>query len=97
VDRVFTPRKLSRQSSFGSINFTPSTPTSKLLRESTSDTLEETITLLESEISDSHAKCSSLVSKMSSSDDSKLVNESKELNQKLENMQMLLSRLRSLI
>ncbi|KAF3325649.1 UHRF1-binding protein 1-like protein [Carex littledalei] len=97
VDRVLTPRKLSRQSSFGSINFTPSTPTSKLLREGTSGNLEETITLLESETSDIHTKCTSLVSKMSSSDDSRLVNESKELNQKLENMQMLLSRLRGMI
>ena len=47
--------------------------------------------------SDTHAKCTALVSKMSSSDDSRLVNESKEFNQKLENMQMLLSRLRGMI
>ncbi|KAJ4792235.1 amino-terminal region of chorein [Rhynchospora pubera] len=97
MDRVLTPRKMSRQSSFGSINFTPSTPTSKVLREGTSGTLEETIALLESEISDSHAKCTSLVSTMSSSDDPRWVKESKDLNQKLENMQILLSRLRGMI
>ncbi|KAJ3693633.1 hypothetical protein LUZ60_009113 [Juncus effusus] len=98
VDKVFTPRKLSRQSSFGSINFAPSTPTSSLItKEPPNVSLEETITLLETEISDSHAKCTNLLSDMNGLDESKCSNEIKELNQKLENMHVLLSKLKGMI
>lgn len=97
MDRIFSPGKLSRRSSFGSISFTPKTPTSNLMMESSNEGLEATISLLEAEVADSQAKCSTLVSEMNDSNGSIGVDEVKQLNQKLESMQILLMRLRALI
>lgn len=92
LDRVFSPGKLSRRSSIGSVSFTPS----NAIGESPKQSLESTLESLEAEISESQAKCSVLISELSQIDNSKLA-EIKQLNQKLESMQTLLTRLRSLV
>ncbi|XP_073008978.1 uncharacterized protein [Typha latifolia] len=97
LDKIFTPEKLSRRSSAGSISFSPRAPTANSIAEGPNETLETMIASLEAEVSDSQVRCSNLVSKMSSSEDSRHVLEMKQLNQKLESIQILLVRLRTLI
>lgn len=94
MHRNLTPGKLSRRSSFGSISFTPRTPVSNAML---SDNLESTITSLEVEILDLQSKCSTLMTELSSSDESQHVSDIKYLTDKLESMQTLLTRLRTLV
>ncbi|XP_042402379.1 uncharacterized protein LOC121992231 isoform X1 [Zingiber officinale] len=94
MHRNLTPGKLSRRSSFGSISFTPRTSISNAML---SDNLESTITSLEVEILDLQSKCSTLMTELSSSDESQHVSDIKYLTDKLESMQTLLTRLRTLV
>ncbi|RRT74364.1 hypothetical protein B296_00020525 [Ensete ventricosum] len=97
IDTVLTPEKLSRRSSFSSVSFTPRTPISNAILESPNESMESTITMLEVEILDLQSKCSSLISELDSSDGSEHVSDVKYLTEKLENMQTLLTRLRTLV
>lgn len=97
IDKVLTPEKLSRRSSFASVSFTPRTPTSNAILESPNESVESTITMLEVEILDLQSKCSSLISELGSSDSSEHVSDVKYLTEKLESMQTLLTRLRTLV
>ncbi|CAA6668740.1 unnamed protein product [Spirodela intermedia] len=93
VDRIFSPERLSRCSSIGSIGFAPS-PSSggrnlKVASESTMATLETVL-------SDSQAKCSALVAELTGPEfPPHQLAEIKQLNQNLETMQVLLMRLRT--
>ncbi|XP_042405956.1 uncharacterized protein LOC121996172 isoform X1 [Zingiber officinale] len=88
MHRNLTPGKLSRRSSFGSVSFTPRTSISNAML---SDNLESTITSLEVEILDLQFKCSTLMT------ESQHVSDIKYLTDKLESMQTLLTRLRTLV
>ncbi|KAK1308836.1 hypothetical protein QJS10_CPA09g01308 [Acorus calamus] len=95
LGKIFSPEKLSRRSSVGSIGYSPSAHT---IIGSPHENLESTVSLLEEAILDSHAKCSSLVADFSNIEFSaRHLAEVKQINQKLENMQALLSRLRTQI
>ncbi|XP_065043818.1 uncharacterized protein LOC135584378 isoform X1 [Musa acuminata AAA Group] len=97
IDKVLTPEKMSRRSSFASVSFTPRAPTSNAILESPNESVESTITMLEVEILDLQSKCSSLISELGSSDGSEHVSDVKYFTEKLENMQTLLTRLRTLV
>ncbi|KAK1261228.1 hypothetical protein QJS04_geneDACA019089 [Acorus gramineus] len=94
LGKIFSPEKLSRRSSVGSIGYSPS---AHMINGSPHENLESTVSLLEEAILDSHSKCSSLVADFSNTEFSAHLAEVKQLNQKLENMQALLSRLRTQI
>ncbi|KAL5548246.1 hypothetical protein UlMin_003477 [Ulmus minor] len=97
IDKIFSPEKLSRGSSATSIGPSPSL---NLISENPRLTAESTVSSLEEAVSDSQAKCASLVSDLAVSDsDSSAQHLSaiKQLTQKLENMQNLLTRLRTQI
>ncbi|KAJ6805270.1 uncharacterized protein M6B38_250000 [Iris pallida] len=95
LDKVFTPGKLSRGSSINSFSGTPSF--SAAIAESATHSLETTLSSLEAEVSESQGKCSSLLSELSTSEFSgSVVKNMKQLNQKLESIQLLLSRLRGM-
>ncbi|MCD7463908.1 hypothetical protein HAX54_051685 [Datura stramonium] len=85
-DRIFTPEKLSRDSSSSSMGLSPS---SNFTAGSRNSCLESTVASLDEIIKESQTKCSALSVSTSSLDDVK------ELSQKLENMQKLLMRLRT--
>ncbi|RWV94609.1 hypothetical protein BHE74_00004088 [Ensete ventricosum] len=97
IDQLSNLEKLSRRSSFSSVSFTPRTPISNAILESPNESVESTITMLEVEILDLQSKCSSLISELDSSDGSEHVSDVKYLTEKLENMQTLLTRLRTLV
>ncbi|XP_010906366.1 uncharacterized protein [Elaeis guineensis] len=97
IDKILTPEKLSRRSSVGSIGFTPVTPNSHAIIECPNESLESTIASLEAEVADSQMKFAALISEMSSSEPSGYVEDMKHLSQKLEGMQILLTRLRTLV
>ncbi|KAF3656570.1 putative autophagy-related protein 18f-like [Capsicum annuum] len=84
-DRIFTPEKLSRDSS----------PPSNFTGGSRNSCLESTVASLEEMIKDSQTRCSALSVELASSTSS--LDDVKELSQKLENMQKLLMRLRTLV
>lgn len=88
IDKIFSP-KLSRGSSAGSIGLSPlSLPSS----------LEGTVASLEDAVTDSRAKCAALITDAGSSESSiQHLETIKQLSQKLESMQSLMSRLRSQI
>lgn len=90
VDKIFTPEKLSRQSSIGSTGYTPSL---NFVAENPREGLEETIKLLEAAVSDSQAKCSALTSQLDGIDKSVLGVD--ELKQRIESMHDLLMKLRT--
>ncbi|WOL12184.1 hypothetical protein Cni_G20949 [Canna indica] len=95
MHKILTPEKLSRRSSFtSSIGLTPRTPISNAMLN---DSVESTITSLEVEILDLQSKCSTLALELSSSEDSQHVSDVKYLTDKLESMQNLLTKLRTLI
>ncbi|CAN6240991.1 unnamed protein product [Urochloa humidicola] len=98
MDNIFSPRRLSRQNSFGSIG-TPRTPTMQAIADvmGSKNTLEATISSLQFEISESKAKCAALISQESSMEDQSCTEDIKILNEKLESMQSLVTRLRTLI
>ncbi|KAK3143645.1 hypothetical protein QOZ80_4AG0303060 [Eleusine coracana subsp. coracana] len=98
MDNIFSPRRLSRQNSFGSIG-TPKTPTMHAIADvvGSKNTLEATISSLQAEIADSKARCAALVTQTSSAEDQNLTDDVRQLNEKLESMQSLVTRLRTLI
>ncbi|CAN6277009.1 unnamed protein product [Urochloa humidicola] len=98
MDNIFSPRRLSRQNSFGSIG-TPRTPTMQAIADvmGSKNTLEATISSLQAEISESKVKCAALFSQASSTEDQNHTEDIRILNEKLENMQSLVTRLRTLI
>ncbi|KAJ8542939.1 hypothetical protein K7X08_005462 [Anisodus acutangulus] len=89
-DRIFTPEKLSRDSSSSSMGLSPS---SNFTGGSRNSCLESTVASLEEIIKESQTKCSALSVELASSTSS--LDDVKELSQKLENMQKLLMRLRT--
>jgi FtsZ-binding cell division protein ZapB len=60
-------------------------------------TLEATISSLQVEISESKAKCVALISQASSTEDQNHAEDIRQLSEKLESMQLLVTRLRTLI
>ncbi|AQK46366.1 hypothetical protein ZEAMMB73_Zm00001d026359 [Zea mays] len=98
MDNIFSPRRLSRQNSFGSIG-TPRTPTMQAIADvmGSKTTLEATISSLQGEISESKAKCMALISQASSTEDQNRAEDIRQLSEKLESMQSLVTRLRTLI
>lgn len=98
MDNIFSPRRLSRQNSFGSIG-TPRTPTMQAIADvmGSKTTLEATISSLQGEISESKAKCVALISQASSTEDQNRAEDIRQLSEKLESMQSLVTRLRTLI
>lgn len=99
LEKIFSPEKLSRRSSTCSMGFTPITPTSNA-SESQHPSLESTVALLESAVSDSQSKCLGLMSELDNPDifiKQQHLTDIRQLQQKLESMQLLLSRLRTQI
>ncbi|XP_050139796.1 uncharacterized protein LOC126615915 [Malus sylvestris] len=94
IDKLLSPAKLSRGGSFSSTGLSQS----NLIIEtpSTTATLESTVASLEEAFTDSQSKCTALIADLGSSEPSAqhLVTV-KELNQKLQSMQSLLTQLRS--
>ncbi|KAL8506128.1 hypothetical protein ACS0TY_017115 [Phlomoides rotata] len=93
-DKIFTPEKLSRgNSATSAVGFSPSFD---VAGGSWNSGLESTVASLEEAVLDSQAKCAALANKLSSSETSAvcLVNV-KQLNEKLESMQILLNKLRT--
>ncbi|XP_030932287.1 uncharacterized protein LOC115958064 [Quercus lobata] len=88
IDKIFSP-KHSRGSSAGSIGLSPlSLPSS----------LEGTVASLEDAVTDSRAKCAALITDAGSSESSiQHLETIKQLSQKLESMQSLMTRIRSQI
>lgn len=98
MDNIFTPTRLSRQNSFGSVG-TPRTPRFHALSNpSSKEALEATIASLQSDISESKARCLSLVSHSTGAEDeSHAAEDIRQLNDRLESMQSLVTRMRTLI
>ncbi|WVZ87258.1 hypothetical protein U9M48_033927 [Paspalum notatum var. saurae] len=98
MDNIFSPKRLSRQNSFGSIG-TPRTPTMQVIADimGSKNTLEATVSSLQVEISESKAKCAALISQASNAEDHNRTEDIRQLNEKLESMQSLVTRLRTLI
>ncbi|XP_020694269.1 uncharacterized protein LOC110108097 isoform X1 [Dendrobium catenatum] len=96
LDKIFSASdKLSRRSSISNVNFTP---TSNAIVGSPNTNLNSTISLLETELQESQEKCSALLSAFGSSlDSSEHVSDIKKLKEQLENMQTLLTRMRTLL
>ncbi|PQQ16205.1 uncharacterized protein Pyn_17041 [Prunus yedoensis var. nudiflora] len=94
IDKIFSPGKLSRGSSFCSTGL----PQSNLIGEtpSTTATLESTVASLEEAFTDSQAKCATLLADLGNSESSvQHLATVKQLTQKLQSMQSLLTQLRS--
>lgn len=72
-------------------------PSAYLIGASPRPTTESTVTSLEQAVLDSQSKCTSLMTELSSSDSALHVATIKQLYEKLDSMQTLLSRLRSQI
>jgi hypothetical protein len=98
MDNIFTPTRLSRQNSFGSVG-TPRTPRFHATPSAGSkEALEATIASLQSDISESKARCASLVSHSTAAEDySHDAEDIRLLAEKLESMQSLVTRMRTLI
>ncbi|ONM39374.1 hypothetical protein ZEAMMB73_Zm00001d043896 [Zea mays] len=96
MDNIFSPRRLSRLNSFGSIG-TPRTPTMQAIADvmSSKTTLEATISSLQGEISESKAKCMALISQASSTEDQNRAEDIRQLSEKLESMQSLVTQLKN--
>lgn len=94
-DKIFTQERLSRGCSSSSIVLTPSSNMNGTLNR----TPESTLTLLEEAVSDSQAKCTSLINDLHSSSESSVehIDSIKQLTQKLDSMQSLLMQLRAQI
>ncbi|KAM2718428.1 hypothetical protein EV1_030340 [Malus domestica] len=94
IDKLLSPAKLSRGGSFSSTGLSQS----NLIIETTSTTatLESTVASLEEAFTDSQSKCTALLADLGSSEPSaQHLATVKELNQKLQSMQCLLTQLRS--
>uniref|UniRef100_A0A804RGR4 Ubiquitin-like protease family profile domain-containing protein n=1 Tax=Zea mays TaxID=4577 RepID=A0A804RGR4_MAIZE len=96
MDNIFSPRRLSRQNSFGSIG-TPLTPTMQAIADvmSSKTTPEATISSLQGEISESKANCMALISQASSTEDQNRAEDIRQLSEKLESMQSLVTQLKN--
>ncbi|EMS50988.1 hypothetical protein TRIUR3_02182 [Triticum urartu] len=96
MDNIFSPSRVSRQNSFGSVS-TPRTPRTPMFHTNTTtgskEALEATIASLQSEISESKARCASLTS----TEDENRAEDIRQLTDKLESMQSLVTRMRTLI
>ncbi|KAF7003874.1 hypothetical protein CFC21_019151 [Triticum aestivum] len=96
MDNIFSPSRFSRQNSFGSVS-TPRTPRTPMFHTNTTtgskEALEATIASLQSEISESKARCASLTS----TEDENRAEDIRQLTDKLESMQSLVTRMRTLI
>ncbi|XP_004294340.1 PREDICTED: uncharacterized protein LOC101295784 isoform X1 [Fragaria vesca subsp. vesca] len=96
-NKIFSPEKLGRGSSFGSVGF----PQSNLINEcpiTSTTTSEMTVASLEEVVIDSQLKCAALLTELSSSDSSmQHLASVKQLTQKLQSMQSLLTQLKSQI
>ena len=96
MDNIFSPGRLSRQNSFGSVS-TPRTPRTTMFHTNTTtgskEALEATIASLQSDISESKARCASLTS----TGDESRAEDIRQLTDKLESMQSLVTRMRTLI
>ncbi|KAF5184457.1 AAA+ ATPase domain-containing protein [Thalictrum thalictroides] len=92
MDKIFTPEKLSRHST------ARLTPSSNMINgPSPNQSLESTVASLEAAVLDSQAKCSMLVDESSTILSASHLSDIKQLSQKLESMQILLTRLRTQI
>ncbi|XP_068644395.1 uncharacterized protein [Aristolochia californica] len=89
MDKIFSPDKLSSTSSLGYA------PIMNFIGESPRQGLETTVASLEAAVSDSQARCLALITELTSPRTSLQLSELKELNQKLESMQILLTTLRT--
>ncbi|GLT72538.1 hypothetical protein SLA2020_444640 [Shorea laevis] len=94
-DKIFSQDNLSRGSSAGSIG---QSPRSFITNETPQSTLASTVASLEEAVLDSQAKCTALITNLSSSEspEEHLAN-IRELSQKLESMQSMLVQLQSQI
>ncbi|KAK8966518.1 hypothetical protein KSP40_PGU008135 [Platanthera guangdongensis] len=92
LDKIFTPEKLARRRS--SINIVP---TSNGVGGSPTLDMNSAVASLETEVRESHEKCSALISALSGSDCSEHAVEVEQLSEKLETMQTLLTRIRSIM
>ncbi|XP_024027440.1 uncharacterized protein LOC21395142 [Morus notabilis] len=81
IDKIFSPERLSTSSN--------------LIGENSRLTLESTVASLEEAVADSQAKCAALISNLGGSDSSLHLSTINQLTQKLENMQSLLTHLRT--
>jgi F0F1-type ATP synthase membrane subunit b/b' len=61
------------------------------------NTLEATVSSLQAQIADSKAKCATIVTQSSRTEDQNLAEDVRQLNEKLESVQSLVTRLRTLI
>lgn len=96
LENILAPEKCSRGSSTSSISFIPRSDAGVAACQTPS--MESSISSLELEVLESQAKCSTLISELSSSEHSRQIEEDmQQLHQKLESMQTLLTRLRMLI
>ncbi|KAL6651988.1 hypothetical protein ACP70R_010913 [Stipagrostis hirtigluma subsp. patula] len=97
MDNIFSPRRLSRQNSFGSMG-TPRTPNLHAIADAVgSKDLEAIVSSLQAEVSESKAKCSALISQANSREDQNGAEDITQLNEKLESIQSLVTRLITLI
>ncbi|XP_043688767.1 uncharacterized protein LOC122639834 [Telopea speciosissima] len=95
LENIFTPEKLSRQNSTGVLALSQSP---KMIGGSPRQSLESTVASLETAISDSQAKCSTLIAEFHSPEFSiqqRHLLDIKQINEKLESMQALLMQLRT--
>ncbi|KAJ4976805.1 hypothetical protein NE237_001911 [Protea cynaroides] len=96
LDKIFTPEKLSRRNSSGSLGFIQSPHA--IGGSSSHQNLESTIASLEAAISDSKAKCLALIAESNSPEFSiqqRHLKDIKQINEKLESMQALMMQLRT--
>lgn len=97
IDKIFSPEKLSRGNSFCSTGL----PQSNLISESpvTSTAPSEfTVASLEEAVTESQAKCAALLTELGSSESSvQHLAAVKQLTQKLQSMQSMLTQLKSQI
>ncbi|KAF3453529.1 hypothetical protein FNV43_RR03969 [Rhamnella rubrinervis] len=93
IDKIFSPEKVNRGSAACSAVLDPS---SNLAAETPHSTLESTVASLEEAVRDSEAKCAALITDLRGSDSSiKHLAAIKQLTQKLQTMNTLLTQLRT--
>lgn len=94
VDKIFAaPNKPSTLTTSNSAISSPRTPNSFVPVTQ----VESTFSLLEAEIAESQTKCIDLISELSNSGPPVRIEDMRQLHQKLESMQILLTRLRTLV
>lgn len=93
---MFTPGKQSRPISGSAIELAP-LPSIANGKPNQLQNLESTVASLEVAVLDSQSKCSTLMEEISTGFSSQHLSDIKQLSQKLESMQILLTRLRTQI